>query len=165
MKEINNLINNLYSIYPVSNLYSDKQFLLSVIANLHALASEQIFLYANRPTYEIDPKGINDLISMNSDRFDNLTIENDAFEISFSSNKEKCTEELFEVLIDLWFAYEQPSIHFFKTNQDKFPIKRDAWYEITERSSSYIMFKGPEENVVWIGKSETLKLDTSSFSE
>ena len=57
-----------------------------------------------------------------------------------------------------WFAYEHCIICFF-TQKPLRLKKRIPWHEITAGNKSFVMFRGPEEDVVWIGKSYDFDFD------
>lgn len=89
----------------------------------------------------------------------NCNFKSSDFEISFSSANPN--KSLFEFLPMIWFAYEHVSFSFFIENEIEFDTKRKSWEEITSRFKSYMLFKGAEEDVIWIGKSNDLKFDLS----
>jgi hypothetical protein len=156
MKELkihNNEKGNLLSIKAVENIYSDKNYFIFIISSLFALTKGCFYVEASRPNYDtndlvIQLKGI-----LNS----NCNFRYTDFEISFWNTKVE--EKLLEFLPVIWFAYEHISFCFFTENKIEIDIKRKSWYEITKGSKSYVLFKGVEDDVIWIGKSNELEFD------
>jgi len=59
----------------------------------------------------------------------------------------------------IWFHYQHVAFSFFRSSGNKFITKVMSWKDITQKETSYVMFKGAEDDVVWIGKSKELKFD------
>jgi hypothetical protein len=68
------------------------------------------------------------------------------------------------LLPSIWFHYQYVSFTFSHNCAIKFNIKMLPWYAVTTKVSSYVLFKGAEEDVVWIGKSKELKFDFQHIS-
>lgn len=146
---------NLMSIKPIENIYSDRGYLASIIKKLLALTNGSFYLEVSRPNYETS----NLVTQLKTISNINCSFKSSNIEISFSSaNPDK---SLFEFLPMIWFAYEHVSFSFFIENEIEFDTKRKSWEEITSRFKSYMLFKGAEEDVIWIGKSNDLKFDLS----
>lgn len=158
MKELiiyENHHNNLCSIKSIENTYSDRNYLINIITTLYALTKGYLHVQASRPTYEYDTTDLE--VRLKSILINNCSFRYTDFEILFCNTK--IEEELLEILPIIWFAYEHIAFCFFTESRIEFDIKRKPWYEITTRSKSYVLFKGVEEDVIWIGKSDELKFD------
>ena len=156
MKELiihENCQNNLCSIKSIENNYSDRNYMESIIYSLLNMTHDRFYVEASRPNYEITSLEE----SLKHIMLDNKTFKFTNFGISFSDNR--VSKELIEILPLIWFGYEHIAICFFIRNEIQFDIKRKPWYEITENQQSYVLFKGIEEDVIWIGKSKELTFD------
>jgi hypothetical protein len=156
MKELkihNNEKGNLLSIKPVDDTYSDRSYFIIIITTLFALTKGCFHVQASRPNYNT----IDLAIQLKGILSSNCNFRYTDFEISFCNTKAE--ENLLEFLPLIWFAYEHISISFFIENKIEIDIKRKSWDEITKSSKSYVLFKGVEEDVIWIGKSSELEFD------
>ncbi|HFK5529480.1 TPA: hypothetical protein ACGZ99_003563 [Elizabethkingia anophelis] len=148
---------NLISIKSNYKHLTQLEFLLErIFSILHNQLPGCLIIECSRPTFEYD---LNDL----NTKVKNL-IENeeeyffcDSFETRYINNDFK-NIEILKILPELWFAFEHINIRF--TNAKVININdyyRKPWYETTKLTESYIVFKGVEEDVVWIGKSDNLE--------
>jgi hypothetical protein len=146
---------NLSSIKSVEDTYSDKSYLLALFARLQCLTIDSFFcLEASRPNYALpDLEGQLKMIPVNKETDFKMT----KFELFFCHKK--IPTELFELLPEIWFAYEHVALLFFYEGRPDFEIKRKPWYDTTSKSKSYVLFKGIEEDVIWIGKNPELVFD------
>jgi hypothetical protein len=148
-------IKNLMSIKSVEDNLTDRKYFESIVTLLYSQASENVSIEASRPNYNIISLTA-ELKSILKD-YGELNYSNS--EISFYVNSIK--PNLLEFLPQIWFAYEHVSLCFFK-NVDlglDLGLSRKPWFEITENFSSYVLFKGIEEDTLWIGKSEELEFN------
>lgn len=162
MKELKihkNTGGNLCSIASLDDNYSDRLYLSTLISNVFNMANGLLHVKVSRPNYSLDNileklKAL-DLVK------GSLLVEAHNFELSFLYNKKIIDCELTWFLSNIWFAFEQAS-YTFLVNENSEPLQsRTSWVQITVEAPAYVMFKGAEENVVWIGKS--LELDLVSF--
>jgi len=156
LKIHSNEAENLLSIKPVGNTYSDRNYLIFVITTLFTLTKGSFYVEASRPNYDTTDlvKQLKEILNGNrSLRYTN-------FEILYWDTK--VDKKVLETLTTIWDAYEHVSFCFFTENKTEIDVKRKPWYEITTSSKSYVLFKGAEEDVVWIGKSNELKFDIGS---
>ncbi|MBB2950106.1 hypothetical protein [Sphingobacterium sp. JUb56] len=143
---------NLLSIKSFENTYSDRNCLINAILNL----SEKMgyfYINASRPDYT-DSELLSKLNLVLNDK-KNFIYNN--FEISFEGTN--LNEEVINLLPLIWFHYQHVAFSFFRSSGKKFITKGMSWKDITQKETSYVMFKGAEEDVVWIGKSKELKFD------
>ncbi len=58
--------------------------------------------------------------------------------------------------MEIWLEYEHPSL--IAHNENKLIMRKDfyadSWSETTSLIKSIVLFKGVEEDVLWIGKSK-----------
>lgn len=156
MKELkihSNEKGNLLSIKPVDNTYSNRSYFIFIITTLFALTKGCFYVEASRPNYNTNDL----LIQLKEVLSSNCNFRYTDFEISFWDTK--AGEKSLAFLPSIWFAYEHISVSFFVENNIEIDIKRKSWDEITESSKSYVLFKGVEEDVIWIGKSNDLEFD------
>lgn len=153
--------NQLLSIKGFDYDYQSKQYLLKLLNKLIQFAG-YVLIQVRRNNYEdssidkLKKEGVSLGIS-------SLKVDSNLFEISFKFDAAKSKEELLSVLVELWYSFEQPAYWFF-TNEEALENNIEAllnnnltWKEVVTLSNSYVMFKGIEEDVVWIGKSEELE--------
>lgn len=150
---------NLISIKPIANIHSDRQYLASIIISLLNLTKGCLYIEASRPNYNVNDI-IEDLkrIFINNDSF-----KSNFFEVSFFCHE--INDALLSILSEIWFAYEHTAYCFFVDDKIEFNVKRKAWYEITSRIDSFVMFRGIEEDVLWIGKSNGLEFNIESHGD
>jgi len=144
---------NLCSIKPVNDTHSDRNYMQSIINTLFNLTKGKFYVEVSRPNYHTAHLKEN----LKQMMANNKSFNCNNFEISFFSDG--ISEELIEILPQLWFAYEHTAFCFFVENEIQIDIKRKPWSEITTNTKSYILYKGIEEDVLWIGKSNELKFD------
>lgn len=154
MKELkihSNENGNLLSIKHFDKNYSDRNYFISIIESLINLTNGVFYTEASRPNYDITDllRQLKGILS------DNCNFRNTDFEILFWCWE--MGEKVLGILPTIWDAYEHVSLCFFIENTIEIDIKRKPWYEITTRSKSFVLFKGVEEGVIWIGKSNELK--------
>jgi hypothetical protein len=165
MKEINiyiNKHNNLCSIKSIENQYSDIlyfQYLFQRILKVSNLVTVQV----RRPYNKVDD--VVNKVNNIAEKINYLKIEHKNIALSFSYNVITDNEDFIEVCSSIWFGYEQPAFCFFSesiTNDDINYILDNqmlAWYDITKLFSCFMVFRGIEEDVAWIGKHRNLTYD------
>lgn len=149
--------NNLLSIKPIDDNYLDKNYLISIIRSLFTLTKGCFYVEVSRPNFDTSYLALELQSILDRDSGFRYT----AFEILFYSKH--INEELLKVLSVLWFSYEHVSFCFLKKSESEIDLKRKSWYEITEKFESYVLFKGVEEDVIWIGKNKKLKFDLETI--
>lgn len=93
---------------------------------------------------------------------EDLKICHDFLELAFSYKKNEREILFVNFLAGMWFDYEQPSFVFFtnllefEKNKTELLNKNLSWKEIVSLCSCYVIFKGVEENVIWLGKSSNI---------
>lgn len=125
--------------------------MFSIIKGLSGLINGRLYVGVSRPNYDVAVL-IEQLKAVN---VGNDSFKYTDFELLFYTNN--IDDHLVEILLLLWFAYEHTAFCFFVKEEIEFDIKRKSWYEITTSFKSYVLFRGDEEDVVWIGKSDELK--------
>ncbi|GGZ24767.1 hypothetical protein GCM10007049_16460 [Echinicola pacifica] len=155
--------NQLLSIKGVDYDYQSKQFILKLLNKLIQFAGN-VLIQLRRNNYEdssidkLKKEGVS--LGVKS-----LKVDSNLFEISFNFNAAKSKEELLPLIVDLWYCFQQPVYYFF-TNEERLEYNNEillnnnlSWKEVVDLSNSYVMFKGAEEDVIWIGKSDELEFD------
>lgn len=155
--------NQLLSIKGVDYDYQSKQFILKLLNKLIQFAGN-VLIQLRRNNYEdssidkLKKEGVS--LGVKS-----LKVDSNLFEISFNFNAAKSKEELLPLIVDLWYCFQQPVYYFF-TNEERLEYYNEillnnnlSWKEVVDLSNSYVMFKGAEEDVIWIGKSDELEFD------
>lgn len=142
---------NLISIKPLEDIYADRRYLIFVIVNLFNLTKECLYVEASRPNYDVS----NIIKKLKGILINNDSFKSSFFELSFFCNE--VDDALLDILSEIWFAYEHPAYCFFVEDKIGFDVKRQAWSHITSQIDSFVMFKGAEEDVLWIGKSDDLE--------
>lgn len=145
---------NLCSIKPVEDIHPDRMYILSLIDSCFNEKEGLLYIEASRPNYDVTDL-VKQLITFQPD-ITNLSIHADHFELSFMVAKDKMCNDLLYLIPRLWFAFEHTSFCVFLNKKNCSIRKRTAWYEITNRIPAFIMYRGIEEDVVWIGKSDHL---------
>ncbi|MNG72952.1 hypothetical protein D3C87_875210 [compost metagenome] len=148
---------NLLSIKPLEDVYSDRVYFINLILTL-SFEKSYFIINASRPNYD-EPDLLAKLKSV-LDNKENFSYDN--FELAFAGRI--LSQETVNLLPSIWFHYQHVTFTFFCNPVIKFNTKRIPWYDITTKVSSYVLFKGAEEDVVWIGKSKELKFDFQNIS-
>ncbi|OPB93807.1 hypothetical protein BAS10_12895 [Elizabethkingia meningoseptica] len=148
---------NLLSIKSTYKHLRQMEFLLeSIFAILHNQLPGCLFIECSRPTYEYELNYLNDEIKKSIGDKDIYFFAN-TFEIRYSDNDFK-NNEILNILPKLWFAFEHLCFRFTNVkNNNVNDYYRRPWYEITNVVESYIVFKGIEEDIIWLGKSNNLE--------
>ena len=144
---------NLCTIKPVNDTHSDRYYMQAIIKTLLSLTRGKFYVEVSRENYATTYLKEN----LKQIMVDNNSFKFSSFEVSFFSDG--ISEELIEILPQLWFAYEHTAFCFFEENEIGINIKRKPWSEITTNTKSYVLFKGMQEDVIWIGKSNELTFD------
>jgi hypothetical protein len=94
-----------------------------------------------------------------------LAVAPDLFEISFQFDENVEEQKILSILVDLWFAF-QHSVYYFLLNKDDLGLYSEkllkehfSWKEVTELLDTFVMFRGVEDDVAWIGKSNSLDFE------
>ncbi|HFI4796666.1 TPA: hypothetical protein ACGQK4_002391 [Elizabethkingia anophelis] len=148
---------NLLSIKSPYKHLTQLEFLLEdIFSILHKQQPGCLFIECSRPTYDYDLNDLNNEIK-NSIRDKDIYFSSNTSEIRYSDNDFK-NNEILDILPKLWFAYEHLCFRFTNVKNNNInDYYRKPWYEIANMVESYIVFKGIEEDVVWIGKSDNLE--------
>ena len=155
MKEIivyNNHNANLSSIKSIEDNFSDKNYLSTIMENLYKLTGGTIYVHSIYDNYDLTT--ITSDISKNIDKISNLLHSNNFNEVSFECDT--LDDTLDKLIKKMWFAYEQMILVFFSDNKEKFDGNKVSWEKVTLENNCFAMFKGMEEDVIWIGKSSNL---------
>lgn len=162
MKNVNYHNENLCSIAGFENTFFGESIIREILGKLFQ-KTNIVIAEIQRPYYE--PELLKKSIIDISSEVENLKIDEDWFSISFDYHAKEDNDKFIELFIDIWFGYEQPTFSFFVTAQEKKSYQnliignRMSWRDITDISSSYVLCKGIEEDVMWIGKSKNLKFN------
>lgn len=161
MKDVYLHNENLCSIAEIENTFSGRSFIREVLNKI--LPNTTLVIgQAQRPYYEpvLSIKSMNIL-----SKFEKLDIDQDLFSLSFHYYTKERNDDFVQVFLDVWFEYEQPAFSFFLSGQEKqlynclAIYRRMSWKDITGLAPSYVLCKGIEEDIMWIGKSNILQFD------
>lgn len=150
---------NLCSIAGVEPNRSGEAILREVTA--HFLATTPIVIArVERPaTFAIRPTALN---AESTIKLKNLRHDDDWFSLSFEYYPKSENDLFLDLVIELWFTYEQPMFAFLTKRVLRSMTQISAssqvltWQEIAEEVSSFVIHKGIEDDVIWIGKSDEL---------
>jgi len=151
MKEINYHSSNLLSFSTINLTYWKDRIIFKKIIETLFRKKNMIYFFGQRPENSIFINNINNmnLIYYDEKYFDIILSFNKSSDF-YIDNLELCTE--------YWTRYEQ-AIFLFSDDRDLIGDKkylRKSWKDLVSLSDSFILFKGIEENVTWIGKSELI---------
>ena len=157
MKNINQHGETLVSIAGIEDTFSGRYLFREIINNILPTAS-MIFAKASRPHFY--PISMVTLIDKAAGLIENLSLDKDLFSVSFNYKTRTDNDELFYLLEELWFEFEQPCFVFYQDDgQAARTFKPDiSWKKITETWSSFVLFKSVEDDVVWLGRSSGIRL-------
>lgn len=166
MKDVYLHNKNLCSIAGVENTFLGKYIIRDVL-NKILPNTTLIIAEAQRPYYkpELSVVSINNI----SSEFENLKIDEDLFSLSFNYYTKENNDSFIQVFLDIWFEYEQPAFSLFLSGQEMQSYKnlkidrRMSWKDITALLPCYVLSKGIEDDVIWIGKSDVLQFDWITF--
>jgi hypothetical protein len=162
VKDINYHNESLCSVAQIENSFSGK-YILRDILNRILRNTGLIIATIERPFYT----GQSSIaaISQISSEVKDLIIGEDLFSISFKCFTKENNDDFINAFLEIWFEYEQPTFSFFVTGQNTETYKnleihrRMNVKQITSLSPCYVLCRGIEEDVMWIGKSDNLKFD------
>ncbi|WP_121966700.1 hypothetical protein [Myroides sp. N17-2] len=154
MKYIKMHKENLLSVKSDNILLNSSTF-IEILELFHKEAHGAFYIEGSRETYEYDTSVIKCQIEKTLKN--GKILQYSDFETIISGVN--INSELISVLWRFWFAYEHVMICFLLDDINEINLKRNSWYEITERYKSYVLFKGIEEDTILIGKSEELNFD------
>jgi hypothetical protein len=162
MKDIHYHKENLCSIARIENSFSGK-YILRDILNRILRSTVLVIATIERPFYTVQ-SSIAEISTISTELKDLIIAEN-LFSISFKYYTKENNDDFINTFLEIWFEYEQPAFSFFVIGQDlqtykNLEIHRHMYVEqITALSPCYVLFRGIEEDVIWIGKSDNLKFD------
>lgn len=162
MKDIHYHSENLCSVAQIENSFSGKYILRDI---LNRILRNTVLVIASieRPFHTVQSSIVT--ISQIYSELRDLIIDENLFSISFKYYTKENNDEFINTFLEIWFEYEQPTFSFFVIGQN---IKTYNTLEINRRmnieqiaslSPCYILCRGIEEDVIWVGKSENLKFD------
>lgn len=162
MRDVKYHNKNFCSIAGIENTFSGK-YIIRDILNKLLPKTTLVVAKVQRPYYEHEflVKSITKI----SSELKELKIDEDWFSLSFKYYTKEDNDSFIEIFLDIWFDYEQPAFSFFVKGQEMQLYKnltidrRMLWKDITTLLPSYVLFKGIEEKVLWIGKSDNLKFE------
>jgi hypothetical protein len=145
IKQHNHYSNHLYSIKGIINDYEGRLYLSDFFSKLF-LKTNFFFIKLNRRNYET-----NSIFERNRG-LEILEVGGNYEEVLIYFN-----ELNRDLIMDLWFAYEQPIFCFCidKNDLEKLHntlMKRTSWEQILNKLQTYVLFKSAEEDVLWFGK-------------
>lgn len=153
---------NLLSIAELRDGYEGEKYLASTIQELSILTGGYVYADLSRPNYDVSAQ-IAHLRNALSGH--DVTVAKEYFEVTFVYSLSQSNDDLFAIMAKLWFAFEHVSYIFSADKSRISDIRRKSWYEVTSRLTSYMMFKGAEDSVLWIAKSDNLKFNLDGLSE
>jgi hypothetical protein len=145
---------NLCSIKFSGDHYFIRTNLIAVLESHLALVEGDLYVEIARPEEDVNGL-INQLNRVNSIA-NSMNVQKDFFEINFTCKRDDINNDLFWRLSELWFCFQHVSF-VMVSKKGKFNFQnRLMWNKITDIVSCFVLFKGVEEDVVWIGKSDGL---------
>lgn len=154
MKYIKENRKNLLSIKCDDILFTNNTF-VEILELFKREGNGNFYIEGSRDTYEYDPYTIKYQIEKVLKNGEILEFSD--FKIKIKG--EDMNSELISILWKFWFTYEHVIVCFFIDDKNIVNLEKKAWYDITEYYKSFVLFKGIEENVVWIGKSDDLSFE------
>jgi hypothetical protein len=155
--DINYHSENLCSVAQIEKTFSGRYFIRETL-NRILRKTVLVIAEAQRPYYEASLTSLSQIPA----ELEDLRIDKDLFSLSFNYYSKENNDKFIEVFLEIWFEYEQPAFAFFITGQESNVYRnlalhrRMSWKEITDLSPCFVLFRGTEENVMWIGKSNNL---------
>jgi hypothetical protein len=154
VKDIYYYNESLCSIAQIENSFSGK-YILRDILNRILRNTFHIIATIERPFYTVQSSIA--AISNTSSELENLNIDEKLFSISFKYYTKENNDDFINLFLEVWFEYEQPTFSFFTTGQNTETYKnlevhrRMNVEQITALSPCYVLFRGIEEDVLWVG--------------
>jgi hypothetical protein len=142
------------------------KYIIRDILNRMLATTKSVVATVERPYYKIE-LSINSISNILGN-IEELKIADNLFSVSFIYDVIEDNSKFIETFIDIWFEYEQPCFCFFVSKQSSEVCKhwfddknRFRYYvnEIVDKSPCYVIYKGIEEDVMWIEKSKTLEFN------
>lgn len=146
--------NNLCSIKFNGDNYFIRTNLIALLESHLALVEGDLYVEIARPEEDVNSL-INQLNMVNSIA-NSMNVTEDFFEVSFMCTKDDINNRLLWQLSELWICFQHVSVVITSKKGNINFQKRLAWYQINHIVSSFVLFKGVEEDVVWVGKSDDL---------
>ena len=149
--------NNLVSISFEGNDYHIRSFIRNVFEKLLDTSNYSI-IETRRPYHGVE-KTISKM-DIVLDYLKDISCDKYFNEMSFLYDRNKLMDfDFIELCVEVWFEYEQPCFVFSNLENDKSGnninpmMKNLKWDKKINYYKGYILFRGVEENVIWIGKS------------
>jgi hypothetical protein len=161
--------NNVLSINGITPTIQGRDRLSAIFLGCANVASA-CFVEARRPN--VDEVESVSLAHDLQPRLFNLQIDITVPEISFECFNDFGSQEMTQLFLSLWFDFEHVSIIFrtdlgLNKSIDSGLLNlraRTRWDELRRRYPGYILYKGVEEDVIWLRKSDDLMFPTFSFT-
>ena len=159
MKDLNYHKSNLVSVKSITNqIWEDKIFFKNLLK--HFLEDRKHILMIGRLSYlPIKDSFIRNVLELIPKK--NVTInEKESNHVSFYYSVDPANDNLHELINDFWIIYEQPALIITDNIEAYLSInlERMSWVDLCSvTESAYVLFRGIEEDVLWVGKSYALK--------
>lgn len=179
MKDIKVHNNILLSIKPIiMDVYYDRQYFKDIIIE-YIKISKTIYVGAMRP--EQKTKNLIENIRKVIPKTDmfishHRELNEIALFIEITEMNINIQDNVIDIILNIWTIYEQPALVFSINNQFSIEERtllasnRLSWEKTVNLTSSYMIFKGVEDDVLWISKSSNLvfielpNYDTTQFN-
>lgn len=163
MPDVNVYSQILCSIAGIENTFGGRSKLRRLIHKILFVTSST-YVEARRPVFQ--PSLSFRLINNLNVQLDNLERTDDLFQVSFDYVTRENNEKFIELVLELWFEYEQPFFCFFQSysSVNRKIESEMTWKDFIASEICLTFFKSAEENVVWIGKSEMFDTDWEDIS-
>lgn len=153
---------NLCSIGRIGDTISGKSIIREVL-NVILPKTELVFAKIERPNYESMPS-IKSVAEISSE-IEELKFPEEGYSMTFKYYPKADNDNFIKTLSRLWLDHEQPTFSFFLPGQepqfykDLHVGRQLAWDEVTALAPCYIVYKGIQEDVLWIGWSDNLEFE------
>lgn len=164
MRDIKSNSDMLFSVGGIVDTFGGRSRIRAIINQIVPL-TVSIFVEMKRP---VSPyTSVSNLLGGRSVFIENLNVIKNGFLVTFDYLIRESNDEIVDMLIDMWFEYEQPFVSFFQSvsKEARSINSKMTWRDVTELESCFVLFKKAEQEVVWVGKSKDIITDLEAILE
>lgn len=162
MRESTEQQEDLMSIADVGRNIEGRKKLIHIL-RLFSFGANGLVVDASRPNYDdIESVRVASKVEYSSC---NMDVSDDEFSFFFECYEKISSPEILHLLLLAWFEYEHLVI-LFRIRNEMWSVEsesiprfgdRERWNSIIQNVVGYVLFRGAEDDVVWIGKSSKLE--------